>query len=137
LDTWLYAGASLTGNETGFETPDHATLRAGVRQRFGALGAELSWRHSRFFSDDDREHASRDQRLRLALDWQRWRWRSDRLGLGAVLDYDANDAELSVRLELNWAETGGRGLRDWRPGTLDFRDLRERQRLDALAEETQ
>ena len=127
LDTQWYGDLSLTTNESFNPLqPDHVRARLGWRQllRYWQLNAEYDYRL--FFDDSDRDDDVSRNRLNLSVEWNRWhswqrRWQVD-LSWRHDVEASANALLLTVR----WHGGRGRGLRDFRPGELAFRQLRRR-----------
>jgi hypothetical protein len=131
LDTLLFAGAELVSNEdlNPFE-PDHLNLSLGARQMVGDLDLGIRYKRYEYFADDDRRRENDTQRLRLDAGFGRWLdpRRGLQAGLSFEYDYDADDASLFLSLSLDRAN--GRYYRDFRPGEVDFRPLRQRRTLE-------
>jgi hypothetical protein len=122
---WL--GASVNSNEDfNLFDPDNVRGRIGARLliRDWDIGAEYVATH--YFQDEDRSSSLTRERLRLAA--QMWRWSSPRNGLQLRLrfDHDRSSSDNSVWLSLIWHRSNGRLFRDFYPGDLRFRGLRER-----------
>lgn len=131
LDTVLFAGAELISNEDlNLFAPDHLSLSLGARQLVGDLDLELRYMRYEYFADDDRRRGNDAQRLRLDAVFGRWLGPRRGLRASATLDYDfdSNDVSLYLSLSLDLAE--GRYYRDFAPGDVDFRPLRQRRMLE-------
>ncbi|AKU10099.1 hypothetical protein AzCIB_0194 [Azoarcus sp. CIB] len=129
LDTELYAGAGVTTNPdmNPLKSPDHLSGRLGWRQLLGPLRFDANWDGRQYFEDSHRADDSTGGALNLEVGWEHWLPRRERLELGLTLRRDlARDRNL-FGLELTWHFGNGRGYRDFRPGEIDFRDLRERR----------
>jgi hypothetical protein len=122
---WLGASANSNDDFNIFD-PDNVRGRVGARLliRDWDIGAEYI--ATRYFQDEDRSSSLTRERLRLAA--QMWRWTSPRnaLQLRARFDHDRSSSDNSVWLSLTWHRSNGRQFRDFYPGDLRFRGLRER-----------
>ena len=131
LDTLLFAGAELVSNEDlNLLEPDHLNLTLGARQLVGDLDLGLRYRRYGFFADDDRTRASETQRLRLDAGFGRWLDPRRGLQAGLALEYDHDTQVVSLLLSLSLDLANGRYYRDFRPGEVDFRPLRQRRTLE-------
>lgn len=127
LDSLWYAGAGIVYNQDfNLATPDHFSYQVGASQLLGPLVADLSLTRRAFRPDGDRLEASNRDLLGLELGWNLWRSDQTRLELSAQFVHDfSQDSNLGM-LSINWHGGEGRGLRDFRPGELRFRDLQQR-----------
>ena len=62
--------------------------------------------------------------LQLGLDWSRWTPLQKRWQVNLNWKHDFNSGENAWLFSLVWHGGNGRGLRDVRPGEMDFFDLR-------------
>ena len=126
LDTEWGASLGLSTNEDFNPLqPDYLQARLTWRQLLGDWQADLSYRVRRYFDDDDRRKASTEQRLYLALDWGYWTQRQQRWQVGFDWNYDLEENSSNWLLQLQWHGGEGRGLRDFRPGEIDFDTIRK------------
>lgn len=132
LDTLWYASAALTSDEDGnFFTPEHASVTAGWKQLLGDWQVEASYRWSYYFAQGEHDWNRPAAYDRCHLDgsalWDHTWGGAGRLQLELSLQYSVDDQNLGAWLRLHWFPDRGRGYRDFRPGAVDFRDLRERR----------
>ena len=127
LDTQWYGDVSLTTNESlNPLQPDHVRARIGWRQllRYWQLNAEYDYR--RFFDDSDRDGDADRNRLNLSVEWNHWRSWQRRWQVSLAWRHDVEPSTHALLLQLRWHGGIGRGLRDFRPSELAFRQLRRR-----------
>ncbi len=129
LDSLLQTGLGVTSNQN-LVTPDKARLTVRWQQLLGRWQADAhaAWTH--YFDDADRVSALDRRELGLRLAWEGWRPNQDRLELLFDLTHHFDAGFTSGWLGLSWHLEHGRGYRDWPPGTVDFRDLRQRNLPD-------
>jgi tetratricopeptide (TPR) repeat protein len=130
-DMRLRAGLSLTTNEAlnPFD-PDYADFTLGGDQLIRDLNLGLRYRWRRYFADDDRDTDSNQHHLRLRLDWRRWSTLQAGWHLGFDWDHQLDTGESSLFLTLRHYRANSRMFRDFRPGTVMFKPLRERYELE-------
>ncbi|HRD68416.1 MAG TPA: hypothetical protein PKY50_19990, partial [Candidatus Competibacter sp.] len=131
LDTLWYASAALTSDEDwNFFDPEHASATVGWKQLLGDWETHAAYQWTYYFAQGDhdwnRPEASESSKLRGELFWDRGWGGQGRLRAGLELRYDIDSRELGSWLSVEWFPDRGRGYRDFRPGAVDFRDLRER-----------
>ncbi len=149
LDTLWYASAGLTSDENwNFLAPEHASANVGWKQLLGDWQVEAAYQWTYYFAQEDRDWnrpaAYDTHRLRGGVLWDQAWSGLGRLQLEVALQYDLGKGDYGTWMSVNWFPERGRGYRDFRPGTIDFRDLRERRlplefnnRLDAPPGEDQ
>ncbi len=126
LDTIFFGGASAGSNEDfNLFSPDNLRFRAGWRQLWGPVQTDLQLRHTRYLEDDDRAREIDRTFVDLDVLLTHWNYCRDRFQLGLSGRLDADHGEWSGGLFLSWLMSEGRDLRDFRPGEVDFRTLRE------------
>jgi hypothetical protein len=125
LDGRALAAVSLTTNEdfNPFR-PDNAGFRLGWTQRAGGLEAGLEYAARLFLADAHRRQSFVRHSLALRAAQDFWLRRRQRIEVGGELRYDLTNEDSSLRFFLAWHFSGGRAYRDFRPGELEFRDLR-------------
>lgn len=132
LDTEFEVSARLDTNERP-SSPDRAGITVGVSQLIGPVVVGARYRARRFFADNDRDRGVWRTDLRLAAETELWRDDGGRLDLGVATRYRIEQNEWTGVVSLTWhLPTGGRGYRDFRPGEVPFREIRE-QRMPAEA----
>ncbi len=126
LDTQLYGGASLSSNEDF--SVDRIRLNAGAAHLLGPIALSAEVRFLRFVDDEDRTSASSAKRLSLKADWRHFNenWSHWSADLDATWDIDQRSLTWSVSLHHHFG--AGRGLLDFRPGSVLFRNLYDMQR---------
>ena len=131
LDTLWYTSAALTSDENwNFFDPEHASATVGWKQLLGDWEAQAAYQWTYYFAQGDhdwnRPEASQSGKLRGEVLWEGGGGDQGRLRAGLVLRYDIDSREWGSWLSVEWFPDRGRGYRDFRPGAVDFRDLRER-----------
>mgnify|MGYP001766192800 FL=1 len=131
LDTLWRVGAALTSDEDwNLFDPEHASATVGWKQLLGDWEAHAAYQWTYYFAQGDhdwnRPKALRNNTLRGAVLWDGAWGGQGRLRAGLELQYDIDSREVGSWLSLEWFPDRGRGYRDFRPGQIDFRDLRER-----------
>jgi hypothetical protein len=130
LDTLWSTRISLVSNEDyNVFQPDHVGVRFGWQQLLGDVQVGTTYRLTQFLSDGDRDSTFRRNTLAMDVIWERWRFRLQRFELGFrwVHDFEAGD-DFGL-LAVSWHFGNGRLYRDFRPGEVDFADVRERRAL--------
>lgn len=127
LDTLWHGTLSLASNELKDHlVPDHLSLALEWKQLLGAFQTNAHYRSSLYFSDTDRSRTLSQNSLGTELIYNRWHGDLDRLELSARMNWHFESQDITSILSLTWHFNNGRGLRDFFPGDLDFRDLRQR-----------
>ena len=116
---------------------DHFSHEQRWQQLLGSVTLDAFWRITFFQPDADRKQATERFYTGLELNWQRWTLYQDRIEISAKYGYTAqiisdrvtSDSHLAT-LSFTWHFGEGRGLRDFAPGEVDFRDIRQRQFTD-------
>lgn len=128
LDTMWYGGASLVSNENlNVGRPDHLGLKAGWQQLLGKLQLDASYQHHSYFADDLRTQSSNQRAWLLDASWNQWSSQQNRAESGFRLRHDSDTGAFTGMLYFTWYDSNGRRYRDFRPGEVDFRDLRTRE----------
>ena len=127
LDALFQASLTLASNELeDYLTPDHLAIAMEWKQLLGAFQANANLRSALYFPDKDRNSATSRNKLGIELIYNRWLDNLDRLELNAGMDLHLESSDLTGMFSLTWHFGNGRGLRDFLPGEIDFRDLRRR-----------
>lgn len=127
LDTLWHGSLSLTTNELDEVLfPDHLSLSMGWKQLLGDFQANAFYRHSLYFPDDDRSGTMARNSIGAEFIYNRWLENLDRLELGATMNWHFETSDFTGALSLTWHFDNGRGFRDFYPGEIEFRDLRQR-----------
>jgi len=126
LDTQFYSGAALYSNED--LSADRIRLNAGASHLLGPIALTAEVRFLRFIDDGDRTSAANAKRLSFKADWRHFNdnWSSWSADLDATWDIDQQSLTWSVSLHHHFG--AGRGLLDFRPGSVLFRNLYNMQR---------
>ena len=128
LDTELWARASVMSDEKiVLDQPDYIALRAGWRQLIGDVQLDIDYQIKRFFDDGDRERRITRRAFSANLLWDFWQPSQRRLELGVHLRRDFDTDINSGMIFLTWHTGNGRAYRDFRPGSVDFLELRKRR----------
>ena len=140
LDTLWSLSGSVVGNENF--TPDHLSFNLGWQQLIGAFQVNASYRSIVFLPDNDRAKLSTRDQVTLEINWQKWLAHQDRIELGLSLTGDSLREDFAGMLVFAWHFSEGRAYRDFRPGSVDFMDIKQRRipgfpnnRIEALPDE--
>ncbi len=129
LDTvWSVKGAVQSYEDLNFTNPDHYRSEFHWQQLLGSVVLDASYRTAFYQANGvDRPHAVTRSFAELELNWQHWTRHQNRIEVSAQYGYDMQrDAHLAT-LSLTYHFGEGRGLRDFAPHEIDFRDIRQRQ----------
>jgi hypothetical protein len=128
LDT-VWSGKIGLGTNEDFDItlPDHYSTEAHWQQLLGSVALDASYRISFYQPDADRNNASKRSFAGMELNWQHWTAHQHRLELATQYTYDIERKAHLATLLFTWHFGEGRGLRDFAPGEIDFRDIRQRQ----------
>lgn len=128
LDTvWLGKVGLGTNQDFDISKPDHYSSEAHWQQLLGSVMLDGFYRIAFYQPDGDRNIASKRSYTGVELNWQHWAIHQHRIELGARYSYDLERRAHLATLSLTLHFGEGRGLRDFAPGELDFRDIRQRQ----------
>ncbi|MFO7749657.1 MAG: hypothetical protein R6V54_06150, partial [Desulfobacteraceae bacterium] len=127
LDTLFHVKGEINSNESSnLFDPDNVKLQAGVKQLLGEFQVNLQYRHARYFADQDRENSSTRNLVDLELAWHHWMRDQQRLSMGIDFTGDMDNGDYQAIFSLSWFFSRGRGLKDIRPGDLDFYPIHRR-----------
>lgn len=127
LDTVWFLQAGVNSNDDfNLFNPDNVKIQVGWKQLVGNVNATIKYRHAYYFSDDDRDHDIKRNHVDLDLLWNQWMPDQRRLALGLELSQDLDNNEFAILFSLSWFFSQGRGLKDIRPGELDFYTIHQR-----------
>lgn len=128
LDT-LWSGKIAMGTNESFDVSraDHYRTEAHWQQMLGSVMLDASYRITFYQPDADRNTASKRSYAGLELNWQRWTDQQNRIEVAAQYNYDLERRANLATLSFTYHFGAGRGLRDFAPNELDFRDIRQRQ----------
>lgn len=126
LDTiWLGKINVVTNQDLNPLQPDRMTLRLEWKQLVGPLQIHSAYRFGYFFADDDRSRSLDRHTLILNARWEHWRPSRHRFDIQLRARYDLRSGDLGVLLGITWHTSPSRAYRDLRPGTINFRRLRQ------------
>lgn len=126
LDTiWLGKLSVVTNQDFNPLQPDHMTLRLAWKQLIGPLQLHAAYRFGYFFADDDRNQSLDRHTLILDTRWEHWRPSRQRFDVQLRARYDLRSGDLGIRLGITWHTGPSRAYRDFRPGAINFRRLRQ------------
>ena len=123
LDRRVYLRPMLNSNEDQL-IPDNAGFAIGTDQLFGPVQLHLAYRLRGFLSDNDRVETAVQNVLRMDLKAERWSpngFRSE-VDLSVIHQIEGGT---SVGISFSRYFSDGRHYRDFRPGTMLFRSLRQ------------
>ena len=127
LDTLWSANVSTHSNtDWNALNPDHITFGAGWKQLLGEVQIGLDYQVNRLFADENRVDTINRSALSLDMSWQHWRVNQQRFEVGLKLRHDIEQSVESGMLYVTWHFGQGRMYRDFRPGEVDFLDIRQR-----------
>ena len=76
-------------------------------------------------ADDDRRQSTDRHALIVEARWEHWRPSQQRFEVQLRTRYDLRSGDLGFLLGFAWHTGVGRAYRDFRPGTIPFRRLRQ------------
>jgi len=124
LDTlWLVQGAVVSNEDLNLIEPDHTSVKVGWRQLLGPVVANLSYRRKFFYIDSDRRRAAQRSLANFTLDWDHWLNEKNLIRFGMQYSRDIERSADLGYFSVSWFPSEGRGYRDFRPGTPNFRQL--------------
>lgn len=128
LDTiWSGKVAAGSNQDLNFTSPDHYSTEAHWLQLLGSVMLDTSYTSTFYQADADRNSASQRSYAGLELNWQHWTDYQNRIELAAQYSHDIERNANLATLSFTYHFGVGRGLRDFAPNELDFRDIRQRQ----------
>jgi hypothetical protein len=127
LDTLWVGNVGLTTNENlDIGKPDHYSAETHWKQLLGNVVLDGYYRAAYYQIDNDRTARETRSYVGLDLNWQRWAIDQHRIELSAQYSYDMQRKAHLAMLSLSVHFGQGRGYRDFAPGEIDFRDIRQR-----------
>lgn len=126
LDT-IWSGKINVATNPDFNLlqPDRVTLRLEWKQLIGPLQLHTAYRFGYFLADDDRRTSLDRHTLILDARWEHWRPSRQRFDVRLRARYDLRSGDLGFLLGVSWHTGTSRAYRDFRPGTIHFRRLRQ------------
>jgi hypothetical protein len=126
LDTiWSGELDVVTNQDFNPLQPDHITLRLEWKQLLGPLQFHAAYRFGYFLADEDRSQSIDRHTLILEARWEHWRPSRQRFEVQLQTRYDLRSGDLGLLLSFSWHTGAGRAYRDFRPGVINFRRLRQ------------
>jgi hypothetical protein len=126
LDTiWSSAFDVVTNEDFNLLKPDHMTLQLEWKQLLGALQLNSAYRFGYFLADDDRRYPIDRHTLIMEAQWEYWRPSQQRMEIQLQMRYDIREGDFGFLLGFSWHMGPGRAYRDFRPGSIHFRRLRQ------------
>ncbi|CAK8717689.1 hypothetical protein KKHLCK_06850 [Candidatus Electrothrix laxa] len=129
LDSQFSTGLRLATNEN-IVSPDYLRFRCGLRQLIWPFQADITYTGIYYFDDNDREEDILKNSVSLDLTADHWQQNQRRLRLGLRLRTDLDTGEQLGFLRFSWIFSKSRGVRDFQPIELPFKNLRERMLFD-------
>ena len=123
LDRRFYVRPMLNTNEDQL-VPDNAGFAIGIDQLLGALQVRLGYRLTGFLSDNDRTETAIQNVLRIDLKSEAWNEAGFRSEVDFSLIHEINGGT-SVGIFFSRYFNDARLYRDFRPGTILFRSLKQ------------
>lgn len=131
LDTRWTAKIKTVSNENmNFFIPDHFSTEAHWKQLMGNVSLDAAYRISFFQNDNDRSRSIKRHATKLKLTWQVWTNKMNRFEVSSQYQYDIDRKAHLGMLSFSYHLGVGRKYRDFKPGKIDFRHIRERQSLN-------
>ena len=123
LDRRFYVRPMLTTNEDQL-VPDNAGFAIGTDHLLGALQVHLAYRLTGFLSDNDRTETNLQNVVRIDLKSEKWSEAGFRSEVDFSLIHEINGGT-SVGIFFSRYFNDARLYRDFRPGTILFRSLKQ------------
>lgn len=123
LDTRLFVRSTVVTNEQ-FDA-DQVRGSFGFTQFFRGAIFRAEYRYARLLEDDDRNTARDRQQIEADLSYELWTNAHSRLEARSALEHNLSNGDTGFFVLFAWHFGNGRGFRDFAPGRLQFRSLRE------------
>ena len=131
LDTrWTAKINSVSNENMNIFIPDHFTSEVHWKQLLGAVNIDASYRVSFYQKDQDRSKNSMRQFTKLDFNWQPWMTVQKRFEISGEYLYDIDKNEHLGMLSFTYHFGESSGYQNFKPGAIDFRQIKQRQRLD-------
>jgi len=128
LDTlWQVNLSTHSNKDWNVFKPDHITFGAGWKQLLGEFEVNLDYQMNRLFADENRMGTVNRKSIILDVNWQHWRVNQQRFEVGLKLRRDIETSAGSGMLYFSWHFGHGSMYKDFRPGEVDFLDIRQRR----------
>ncbi len=123
---WWTIGGLATNELFKSQQPDHLYFKTGWKQRLRNTEISTTFHLNHFLNDDDRKSTTTRKAISLDLLHDFWMGKRKRIELGGSVRYDIDNKDATANIFLTWHFGSARAYRDFKPGELDFMDLRER-----------
>lgn len=132
LDTlWQFSAGVTSDEKWNLFDPEQAGAKVAWKQLFGELEAELAYQYVHYVGQGhhnwNRTQSAQRDALLGNLNWDHTWGGKGMLRANLALQYSLYFRQLGAWLSFEWFPDHGRGYRDFRPGQVEFRDLRERR----------
>ena len=126
LDTaWTFGGWISSNDSLNDLWLDGVGLSASWRQMLGEGELALAISQRYFLADDERDNSYSSTTLSLQAEWGAWSERWNRWQLQGELNYQLQTGDVSFVLGVSWHGLQGRDYRDFLPGEIFFKPLRQ------------
>ncbi|MDH5480121.1 MAG: hypothetical protein OEX11_05110 [Nitrosomonas sp.] len=126
LDTLWHSNVSVVTNENGnVINPDHIRASAGWRQLIGGFEFDARYQFLQFFSDKHRNNNFKRHSFMTSLSFNQWRFNQQRVEIGIKYRRDFDISSDNGLLYLSWHFGRGRMYRDFLPGEINFKNVRQ------------
>ncbi|VAW85699.1 diguanylate cyclase/phosphodiesterase (GGDEF & EAL domains) with PAS/PAC sensor(s) [hydrothermal vent metagenome] len=126
LDTAWTLGGWISSNDSLSDLwLDGMGLSASWRQMVGEGELALAISQRYFLADDERDNSYSSTTLSLQAEWGAWSERWNRWQLQGELNYQLQTGDVSFVLGVSWHGLQGRAYRDFLPGEIFFKLLRQ------------
>ncbi|NOQ36192.1 MAG: hypothetical protein GQ569_09895, partial [Methylococcaceae bacterium] len=128
LDT-LWTGKVKLGSNEAFDwfELDHISTEFHWKQLLGEVKLDASYKMTFYQADKDRVKSSKRSRFDLDIEWNHWLWHQQRFQFETNYSYDIENKENLIMFSVSVHLSEGRGYRDFKPSSLDFKHLMQRQ----------
>jgi len=126
MDTaWTFKGWLNSNDALGDTLLDVVGISAMWRQLVGEGEFDLSLAQRYYLADDERRNSLSSTTLRLQAQWGGWSSGWDRWQVQGSLSYRLQEGQLGFMLGVTWHNTQGRVYRDFLPGEIFFKPVRQ------------
>lgn len=123
LDSLAYIGGSLASNpHFNLSNPDNVKLDTGWKQLIGEIAINPNFQYSRYFD----LHLLR-RSYGINLEWRKWIDSENLFEISINVSRGIDVPVTTGFIIFTWNTSNGRGYRDFRPGEIDFLDIRTRE----------
>ncbi len=126
LDTAWTLGGWVSSNDSLSDLwLDGMGLSASWRQMLGEAELALAISQRYFLADRERDNSYSSTTLSLQAEWGQWDGAWNRWQLQGELNYQLQTGDVSLVLGVSWQGLQGRAYRDFLPGEIFFKPLRQ------------